>query len=456
MKRIDDGRIPGLLICVWLNALGCQTAAPATVDDALANLPCVATDEAAFSDLESCLQQKLDTGYAADLNLRDVELTLESDIEVTSGDKSRAPLQTARFAMTELRRHGSVLIHSLVESAPLGVEQIDWKVGEAWKTWSRMSSAERESARRFRMTGVPAVVEGPDATNTQVGSSWSAVVPLRPTTLYAELGRGCEDGPRLIRATADAYWFVWQPDGPSCTAPKTNLAATVTHVAAKDELVYPEYDRLFEDHRMESAVFFGAVDDDQPTDRSFALASRFSSQLVQAGFVPVQGGSASRYSRTIQGFTAIVDVFTPREFSGIGDYSRREVFFEAVRTHEVIIVNAHEMPAPSDFWAEPQLYRNAKAYQIFMYAGALDPSSYVDAVLAGKKGAANVDIVSNLESTPFEASPRITSAMLALLLGQAPIGTGASWREIISRMNEASGDEALFGISGARQNKYKP
>ena len=204
MKRIDDGRVPGLLTCVWLSALACQTSTPSSVDDALPKAPCVAYDESAFSDLEACLQQKLDSGYTTTLDVRDVELTLESDIEVTSGDKSRAPLLASRFAMTELRRQGSVLIHALAESAPRGVEQVEWQVGESWKTWSRMSTAERDAASHFRMTAVAAVAEGADRRGVKVGTTWTAMVPLRPTTLYAEMGRSCEDGGSLIRATADA------------------------------------------------------------------------------------------------------------------------------------------------------------------------------------------------------------------------------------------------------------
>jgi hypothetical protein len=444
------------VLCGGSWACGGVEEQPIVTDEAVAEGCGVGSEESTFADLEACAEQKPDTGYVTSLDAREVELTLEADIEVASGDKSRAPLKAGQFALTYLRENRDVYIQSLAESYSSGVDQVEWQVGTAWRKWTSMSASERTAAKRFRLTGVNAVVLKASTQGVRSGKSWTATIPRRPTSLYADVGRACEGGDGHIRADSEVYWYVWDPAKTGCAAPKVEATAKVTKLLPKGSTVYPEYNKLYADKTLDAIVFFGAVEDTRPTDYAFTIIRSFEAQLTRAGFTKGTAAKGLRYTRVKNGITANVDIYTPNEFSGLGDYARAQNFYDGVNSHEIIVFNGHSMLGASSFWADSRIYRNPSKYQVFLYNGCLGYQYYVDPILDGKQGAANVDIVSNVLETPFAIMSQVTSTTLALMLVDAEKGGKSSWQTILGQMNGQAGYGAFYGVSGARTNTFKP
>jgi hypothetical protein len=451
-----DGRIFTLAAALLAGATFACGGLDESITDDVAGACGSGTEENAFVDAESCAEQKPDTGYVTNLDAREVELTIEADIEVTSGDKQKAPLKAGQFVLTYLRENSDVYIQSLAETYSSGTDQTEWKVGTSWKKWSAMSSSERTATKRFRLTGVNAVVLRASSQSVRSGKSWTAPIPLRPLSLYAEMQRKCEGGDGHIQADNEVYWYVWDPSKSTCTAPKVNATAKVTKLLPKGNTVYPEYNKLYADKTLDAIVFFGAVEDTRPTDYAFTIIRSFESQLRNAGFTKGTAAKGLRYTRVKNGITANIDIYTPNEFEGLGDYAHMSNFYDGVNNHEVVIFNGHSMLGASDVWAKSQLYRSPTKFQVFIYNGCLGYEYYVDPILDGKRSSANVDIVSNVTETPFAIMSQVSSSALALMLVDADKGGKSSWQSILQSMNQLAGNTSFYGVSAARDNTYKP
>lgn len=451
-------RIGGWIAAAVLagGAVGCGAEGESITDDVAGQSCGAGGDDNIFADTEACAEQKPDTGYVTSLDAREVELTIEADIQASDYDKAKAPLKSGQFALTYLRENKDIYIQSLAEQYSSGAEQTEWKVGTSWKKWSAMSSSEKTAANHFRLTGVNAVVMNASSQGVRSGKSWTATVPLKPMSLFSEMGRKCEGGDGHIQADSEVYWYVWDPDKSTCTAAKTTATAKVTKLLPKGSTVYPEYNKLYADKTLDAIVFFGAVEDTKPTDYAFTIIRSFESQLKAAGFTKGTAAKGLRYTRVKNGITANIDIYTPNEFSGLGDYAHAQNFYDGVNSHEVIVFNGHSMLGASDFWADPRIYRNPTKYQIFLYNGCLGYEYYVDPILDGKQGAANVDVVSNVLETPFAIMSQESSTVLSLLLVDAEKGGKSSWQTILQQMNSYAGSSSFYGVSGARTNSYKP
>jgi len=414
--------------------------------------------DSTFLDAEAEAEDpKADTGFVSSLDAREVELTLEADVQVRSSyDLRRAPLEVGQFALTYLRERSKVYIQSLAEDYSNGETQITWKVGSSWKTWSSMSSSEQAAAKRFRLNKVTAVVLNASRQGLKVGKVFNATVPTDPVGLFGAVGRACEGGDGHIQADRDVYWYVWDPDKSGCSATKQTLTATVSTVLPKGSTVYPEYNKLYADKKLDVIVFFGQVGDNpSPSDYAFSAIRQFESTLKTAGFKATTATKGLRYARTKSGVTVTVDIYSPNEFAGLTDRAHAQNFFEGVNSHELIVFNGHSVLGASDFWSDSRIYQNPAKYQIFLYNGCLGYEYYVLPILAGKRDAANVDIVSNVIETPFRIMVQETATSIAQLTAGAPKGS-VSWQTIMNKMNTIAGGDSFYGVSGARTNTYRP
>lgn len=454
--------LPLLALAAMAPIAACGPAEEEIVDETPGQCP-IADDDNLFAATEACAEDpKADTGYVTNLDAREVELTLEGDVAAAYG-LERAPLASGQFALTNMRQKMDVYIQSLAEDFSDGSNQIEWKVGTAWKKWSAMSATDRVQAKRFRLTVVNAVVLNASRHDVKLGKTWSVPVPLKPTNLFDQVQRKCEGGDGHIQASNDVYWYVWEPTKSGCNAEKTNLTATVSKVLPKGGTVYPEYDKLFADKTLDVIVFWGQVEDGalSPSDYAFSLITKFERSLTAAGFKKVTATKGLRYQRVKSGITANIDIYSPREFSGLGDYANKQNFFDAVNSHELVVFNGHSMLGASDFWADSRIYRDPSKYQIFLYNGCLGYAYYVMPILDGKKDPANVDVVSNVVETPFAIMEQVTSTSISLMLSRAERGGTSSWQTIISKMNALAKQnswygQSFYGVSGARTNTYRP
>lgn len=437
-------------------AAACGTAQDGITDDPTTAECGTGGEDNVFKDAEACAEQKPDTGYVTSLDAREMELTLEADVTAPGSDLARAPLEVGQFALTYLRENKDLYVASLAEDFVDGDKQIEWKIGTAWKTWNAMSSTERTGARHFRLTRVNAVLLNATRNGAAEGKTFSATVPVAPTTLMNDVGNKCaQEG--HITASRDTYWYVWSPTKTGCTAKLQQATATVTKLLPKGATVYPEYNKLYADKQLDVVVFFGQVDDTpSPGDYSYTAIASLKRALVAAGFKAGTAAKGERMTRTKLGITANVDIYSPKEFSGLQDYAHAQNFYDAVKSHEVVIYNGHSVLGASDFWANPQIYQDPTRYQIFLYNGCLGYEYYVAPILAGKKSDANVDVVANIVETPFSIMVQETSSAIALLLTNAEKGGKTSWQSILTKANTIAGGDSFYGVSGARTNTFKP
>ena len=421
------------------------------------------TGTGAFAEGEASLdeEEKADTGWVSSIDAAEVEVDIEADVEGTSWD-AHDPLEVAQFALTYLRTHRDVYLQSLAEDYAHGTERIEWLVDGEWKTLETTPELRTLRPTHFRMRGVSALVVNPGSRRTLGQRSFHAIVPVSPGTLMADVGTRCGDTTGHIQPDAQVYWYVWDPEKTGCDARTQDIEVRVSRVLPAGERVYPELDRLMEDGQIDALVMFGQVGDGALSDSDYAfdLVRDFESELTGAGFTKQDDAPLGlRYARTQNGVKAIVDIYTPREFAGLGDWAHIDDFDQGVRSHEIVVWNGHSMLGASDFWSRDAIYDgdSATRYQIFLYNGCLGYEYYINPIIEGKQGWANVDVISNALETPFAIMVEETSTALAMIFkGAERSGRGASWQAILSRMSDIAGSDAIYGASGVRDNAFRP
>lgn len=428
----------------------------------LAALGCSASNATSQNPFEEdpAGDDKFDTGWQSSLNSVEVELDLEGDVTADARHLERSPLEVGQFALTWLRKHENVFIQSLAEDFANGTDQIEWRLNGEWKKLADVPADARSFLTHFRMKGVSAIILDPKNKAEIPDHTYEATVPRDPAGLFAAVGKTCGTKEGSVDVEDGVYWYVWDPEKRGCKAETTTLTAKVAKVMPGGGTTFPEYDRLLEDKKIEALVLFGQVEhgDLEDSDLGFQLQEEFVAILERGGFKQAEAERGVRYTRTRRGVTAVVDIYGPREFSGLDDFAHVAAFDAGVRSHEIIVWNGHSMLGASDFWARPSIYSGEAQgkYQIFLYNGCLGYEYYVNPILEGKGGWGDVDIVSNVVETPFAIVVEETAVSLSRMFLAAERGGNASWQQILTRMNNIAAEESFYGVSGARTNDFHP
>ncbi len=415
-------------------------------------------DDNAFLDGEANAG-KSDTAWQSSLDAQEVEVDIEGDVQASSSDLERAPLSVAQFALTYLRKNSNVYLQSLAEDYAHGTEQIEWLYQGNFSKWSQVPSQNRSKLTHFRMRAVSAVILHPGDSSKLNGKRYSPIVPKRPGTLWGDIAADCGEQEGSIEPSQDVYWYVWTPEKPSCRADlKQTIQVTVSKVLPKGPVTYPEYDRLISDKKIDVLVLFGQVDHGtlRSSDYAFTAIQSLESSLKKAKFKKIFAPLGLRYQRTKASIVETIDIYSPNEFSGLGDWTHFSNFDEGINSHELIVYNGHSMLGASDFWARKSIYQDPNKYQIFLYNGCLGYEYYVNPILEGKKGWQNVDIVSNVIETPFSIMVRETATTVAMILSGAERGGKTSWQAILASENQIAAGDSFYGASGVRTNFFMP
>jgi hypothetical protein len=440
-------RVARLAASLCLVTLGCAGAPadPGTTD---------------FADGENLAEGgKEDSGYITSLDAQEVEVDLEGDAFGDSYDLPRAPLELGQFALTYLRKNKGIYIQSLAEDYAHGEDQIEWLVDGAWLTLKDKPATPTSKLKHFRMRHVSAVVMHPGSASSLATRVEHPPVPKVTSTIFDDAGKSCAEEDPDIAADQDVYWYLWDPSLPSCKVAQQTIDVKVSKVLAAGTTVYPEYDKLKADGKIDVLVFFGQVGHGALTssDDAFGLIRNFESSLRGAGFSKTTAPKGLRYTRMRNQLTTTVDIYTPREFAGLGDTAHTKNFDDGINSHEIIVYNGHSMLGASDFWARRSIYgANATKYQIFLYNGCLGYEYYVNPILEGKKDWANVDLVSNIVETPFSIMVQETTAAVSAIVGAAEKTGTTSWNTILRRMNTIAAQDSFYGASGVRTNAFHP
>jgi len=393
---------------------------------------------------------KEDTAYVNPDGI-EVEVDLEGDVEGPSYSLPDGPAVLGQYALTYLRKKGQFYLESLAEDSTSD-QRVEWRVDGSWITAEAARTADPAKLGHFRLRGINAVLLLEARENARLGKVFTAKVPLDPTTVMAKAKETCADDDHHITLGQGVYWYRWDADRADCKLETQDLSVTVSKVLPKGPTTYPEYDRLVADKKLTVVVLFGQIgdtlDDSDPGMRGAAQMQRW---LEGAGFKKANGPVGQRMTKVVGGTAVEIDLYSPKEFSGLSDYAHFGNFEKAIAEHEIVVYDGHSMLGASDYWARPKY---PAGYQIFLYGGCLGYEYYVRPILAGKGGWQNVDILSSVIEVSAGAN-EFAAPLLAKMIWALDHGYRASWNTLLITVRKSVGD-STFGVSGVRDNCFTP
>jgi hypothetical protein len=351
------------------------------------------------------------------------------------------------------RKANTMYIESLAEDASTK-DRAEWLVGSTWYTADKVPSG--STLKHWRLRGLDTVMLFAAAKNVKVGDVLTAKAPVSPFSVYTDAGKSCADNDDHIGLDQTVYWYRWEPAQASCKIPMQDLKITVSKIAATaTSSVYPEFDQLVADKKVTFVVMFGEIDDGPITANETGMRNMatFASNLEGAGFKSATAPLGKRYEKTVgAGILVQIDLYSPKEFSGLDDYAHFANFQKALSEHEVVVWDGHSMLGASDFWSRPTY---PGFYQIFLYGGCLGYEYYVQAILHGKGDSwAKLDIMSSVVEVSADAN-QFAAPAIAKMIWALDHGYKASWRDMLVAVRRSVGD-STFGVSGVRDNCFSP
>ena len=382
----------------------------------------------------------------------EVEVDLEGDVTGPAYRLDDGPASLGQFALTNMRKNDVMYLESLAEDAS-AADRAEWQVNGTWYPNSQVPAG--ATRKHWRMRGINSVILFAKPSSVAVGKVYTAKVPMNPFSVMTDAGKTCADDDDHIGLDASVYWYRWLPEQTSCKIATQDLKITVTKkFPTTTSAVYPEYDQLTADHKVTAVILFGQIDDGALTDADLGVKSfkRYAAWLKQAGYAEVTAPLGKRFEKQVAGNTVQIDLYSPREFSGLDDYAHFNNFQKALSEHEIIAWDGHSMLGASDFWSRPT-YPNF--YQVFLYGGCLGYEYYVRPILHGKGDSwAKLDLMSSVVEVSATAN-EFAGPAIAKMVWAIEHGGRSSWRQILTTVRTNVGD-STFGVSGVRDNCYTP
>ena len=397
---------------------------------------------------------KEDTAYLNPDGI-EVEVDLEGDVTGPSYRLADGPAEIGQYALTYLRKRGDIYLESLAEDSTAD-DRAEWQVNGTWYAANKLPS--NATLKHFRMRGINAVLLFAASKGVTVGKQFTATVPLNPFTVMTDAAKACADEDDHLGLDQSIYWYMWNPDHAGCKTSKVKtqtLSVTVSKTNSKARAsVYPEWDRLVADKKVTSVILFGQIGDGAIADDDIGMVGMrtMATWLKQAKFTEViPAPLGQRFSKVVNGVTVEIDLYSPHEFSGLGDFEHFANFQKALSEHEIVAYDGHSMLGASDFWAKPSYPSN---YQVYLYGGCLGYEYYVRPILNGKGSWDKVDIMSSVVEVSAGAN-EFAGPFLAKMLWSLQNGNKASWRDMLVAVRKSVGD-STFGVSGVRDNCFTP
>jgi len=382
----------------------------------------------------------------------EVEVDLEGDVTGSDYQLSGGPAALGQFALTFFRKSDTMYIESLAEDASAS-NRAEWQVNGTWYPGDKVPQG--ATLKHWRLRGINAVLLFSASAHATVGQTFTAKVPANPFSVYSDAGKNCADDNEHIGLDQTVYWYRWDPSNSACKIAMQDMTVTVSKTfTTSTSGVYPEFDQLLADKKLTTVIMFGEIDDGPITDSETGMMNfkRYGSWLEQAGFKSVTAPLGKRYEKLVHGITVQMDLYSPREFSGLEDYAHFDNWQKAISEHEIIVWDGHSMLGASDFWTRPQY---PGFYQIFLYGGCLGYEYYVRPIYEGKGSSwAKLDVMSSVVEVSASAN-EFAAPALAKIVWALDHGNKASWRSILLAVRNSVGD-STFGVSGVRDNKYSP
>lgn len=305
-------------------------------------------------------------------------------------------------------------------------------------------------------------------------------LPEWPSDAGFSLLHDCTTQPNL---DPEKVFYFYDPTLENCPEALDQVgraAATYRPIETADvPTVYPEYDRLIEDGVLKIAVFFGAADEDWTVgdDDEFEWGVYQYDQFVwimkRMGFEESEASVGTFLKRERDGLRQEIHVVGPDVLALLKDDDG--LFTSIASSNEVVMYNGHSFYGTLDALRGPEAYGDH--YQIFYFSSCWSYGHYATQPFRYKVteedplGWDGVDVVvDNAPGWFHNMAP--TSQMLVsnLLRGAETMGADDegrefSWQSIIGAMNDyaytmyrqrGTDTHELYGVTGARTNKFKP
>ena len=395
---------------------------------------------------------KADTNYVNPDGI-EVEVDLEADIDAPAYQLADAPTMLGQFALTYLRKHGQFYLESLAEAEGSDT-RVEWKVDGSWITAAAARNADQSKLTHWRLRGVNAVLLNGASGGAAVGKVFTAKVPRKPYSTMSDYAGKCAEEDNHIGLDQSVYWYLWDVDKTGCNAVTQDMTVTISKMFPVQKVTYPEYDQLVADGKITAVVLFGKIGDGSvESDSGMYAMKRMATWLTDAKFTEVKPAPLGRrFSKKLNSVTFEIDLYSPAEFEGLGDYGHFDNFQKAISEHEIIAYDGHSMLGGSDFWARPNY---PSFYQIYLYGGCLGYEYYVKHIVDGKGGTWDkVDILSSVVEVSADANS-FAAPVLAKLIYAVDHGNNVSWKDLLVAVRKSVGD-STFGVSGASGNCYSP
>lgn len=382
----------------------------------------------------------------------EIEVDLEGDVTGPASRLTDGPAALGQFALTYFRKRETMYLESLAEDAA-AADRAEWLVDGTWyKTGQTPAGA---TLGHWRLRGINSVLLFTKSSEVRVGQVYTAKVPLKPFSVMTDAGKTCADDDDHIGLDSSVYWYRWEPDQTSCKIAMQDLKVTVSKkFPTAQQSVYPEYDQLVADRKLTAVILFGQIDDGAITESETGMRSykRYARWLTEAKYREVTAPLGKRFEKLVNGITVQIDLYSPREFSGLDDYGHFANFQKALAEHEVVAWDGHSMLGASDFWSRPTY---PGSYQIFLYGGCLGYEYYIRPILEGKGNSwSKLDLMSSVVEVSASANEFAAPALAKLVWG-LDHGYKVTWRQILLTVRTNVGD-STFGVSGVKDNCFTP
>ena len=383
----------------------------------------------------------------------EVEVDLEGDVAGPDFRLAEAPAMLGQYALTYFRKKEVMYIESLAEDATAR-DRAEWLIDGNWLTADKVPTG--AALTHWRLRGLNTVLLFDSNVEPKVGTELTARVPAKPFSVLADAGKTCADNDDHIGLDESVYWYRWEGDKSTCKIDRQDLKVTISKTFTTTQSTrYPEYDQLTADKKLTVVILFGEIDDGPITENETGMRNfnRYATWLGEAGFASKTAPLGKRFEKKLDnGVVAQIDLYSPREFSGLDDFGHFDNFQKALSEHEVIAWDGHSMLGASDFWSRPSY---PSFYQVFLYGGCLGYEYYVQPILHGKGDSWDkLDIMSSVIEVTADAN-EFAAPAVAKMIWAIEHGNRGSWRSILLQVRNSVGD-STFGVSGVRDNCFTP
>ncbi|HSA23524.1 MAG TPA: hypothetical protein P5076_18840, partial [Myxococcota bacterium] len=388
------------------------------------------------------------TLFRSAASYRELEVSLEAELESPGWELLFAPGDALWFAATELRRRHGLELGFPADEA-LEPARLEWLLDGRWLPTSQVAPSDWLRLRRFRL-GAHAWAFGLAAQLVQPGQAYELQVPARAYRLLEDAGASCAEGGQL--PPAGTYWSVWAPELPGCQAPLATLSLRVERLAPASPAAYPEYDALRVDGQLRAAAVFlpdPAEGTDPRAGSAWAAAEALCADLLDAGFAEQPGlARGRRFTRAGASLALSVDVLFPDRLAAMGDPAAVLDWRRAFAGAEVLLmIGPAALPAGFAF-SELEL---PAGYQVVLATSQLEPDLLVRPLAAGGYG--RLDLLTTARALSGAEPRALARGLLAGLLRGAA-GEDLHWPQLLAGVERLGG--APLVASGVSTNCFTP